>query len=659
MTLTTQDLMSRLQGDGRGGKYLCPAHEDRNPSLHVKEGTNGPVIHCFAGCEPLAVLEALGLTWKDFHSTPEASTGLEALVYYTYKNEKGDPLYRKVRRAGKRFHLEHLANGKWIPGRGPAPSVPYRLPELTDAIERQSMIFFVEGEKDCERLASLGFCATTSGAASSWESGLARHFVDALVVMIPDNDPAGYNYAYQVASDLVGVVSELALLKLPGLPDKGDVSDYLLGHTLDDLNCLFESDEYLRVLDSKDAISRELTWKDPAEVLETPGINFAELLSDNAPRREMLFDPIIPSGSDVVLYAAPKQGKSLFVLEVAITVALGEERMGQLPRGPQVVIYVDHENSLGDIRERLEDFGFSSSDSRLDVLQSHLIYLHFPPAPPLDSEKGGQWAKELVERHNPVLFIIDTVARAVEGEENSADTYRLFHRHALRELKARGVAVIRIDHSGKDVEKGIRGTSDKAGSADLVYLLVADGPRVSLRSKAKRIPWVADEVNYTKLFSPLRHVADTRPHSAAGIELAKILDRLDLPLDASRRTVIDSLKAAGFTSKRGVVIDEAQKIRRQEANRLGRSAFVNSANSDRDKPPDKPSVGLWDKEADKGGQGFSDETKRSSEQGESIRTRNGTNSDKLPPQIGTKSPPLRGDLSQAHQSVALGVSNDS
>ena len=105
----------------------------------------------------------------------------------------------------------------------------------------------------------------------------------------------------------------------------------------------------------------------------------------------------------------------------------------------------------------------------------------------MDSEKGGQWAKELVEQHNPVLFIIDTVARAVEGEENSADTYRLFHRHALRELKARGVAVIRIDHSGKDVEKGIRGTSDKAGSADLVYLLVADGTRVSLRSKKEQM----------------------------------------------------------------------------------------------------------------------------------------------------------------------------
>jgi hypothetical protein len=44
----------------------CPAHEDRDPSLSIRECDDGKVlIHCFAGCRPEAVLEKLGLAWGD------------------------------------------------------------------------------------------------------------------------------------------------------------------------------------------------------------------------------------------------------------------------------------------------------------------------------------------------------------------------------------------------------------------------------------------------------------------------------------------------------------------------------------------------------------------------------------------------------------------
>jgi len=44
----------------------CPAHEDRTPSLHIRECGDGTVlIHCFAGCPPAAVLEAVGLGLPD------------------------------------------------------------------------------------------------------------------------------------------------------------------------------------------------------------------------------------------------------------------------------------------------------------------------------------------------------------------------------------------------------------------------------------------------------------------------------------------------------------------------------------------------------------------------------------------------------------------
>ena len=50
------------------GKWVacCPSHEDRSPSLAIKECSDGrTLIHCFAGCEVEDVLGAVGLTYSD------------------------------------------------------------------------------------------------------------------------------------------------------------------------------------------------------------------------------------------------------------------------------------------------------------------------------------------------------------------------------------------------------------------------------------------------------------------------------------------------------------------------------------------------------------------------------------------------------------------
>ncbi|MCO5107132.1 MAG: hypothetical protein M9907_08625 [Burkholderiaceae bacterium] len=55
--------LKRVRRVGRNRLVACcPAHPDRGPSLSVAEGDDGRIlIHCFAGCAPLAVLEAVGL----------------------------------------------------------------------------------------------------------------------------------------------------------------------------------------------------------------------------------------------------------------------------------------------------------------------------------------------------------------------------------------------------------------------------------------------------------------------------------------------------------------------------------------------------------------------------------------------------------------------
>ena len=68
--MSIETLLSRLDGvkETGHGKYVarCPAHEDRSPSLAIKDEEDGRVLlHCFAGCETEDVLNAIGLTFSD------------------------------------------------------------------------------------------------------------------------------------------------------------------------------------------------------------------------------------------------------------------------------------------------------------------------------------------------------------------------------------------------------------------------------------------------------------------------------------------------------------------------------------------------------------------------------------------------------------------
>jgi hypothetical protein len=52
------------------GRWIarCPAHEDRGPSLSIRELPDGAIlVHDFAGCETQAVLAAVGLAWRDLY----------------------------------------------------------------------------------------------------------------------------------------------------------------------------------------------------------------------------------------------------------------------------------------------------------------------------------------------------------------------------------------------------------------------------------------------------------------------------------------------------------------------------------------------------------------------------------------------------------------
>jgi len=70
-------LLQRLDKVKRIGndryKAICPAHDDRSPSLAIKDDNGKLVIHCFSGCENSDIVAAIGLTLGDL--MPEKAMG--------------------------------------------------------------------------------------------------------------------------------------------------------------------------------------------------------------------------------------------------------------------------------------------------------------------------------------------------------------------------------------------------------------------------------------------------------------------------------------------------------------------------------------------------------------------------------------------------------
>jgi Toprim-like len=159
----------------------------------------------------------------------EATAPIKAKVVavYDYKGGTGELLFQVQRFEPKKFTQRRPDGNGWKYSVKGVRQVPYRLPELLTAPPHKT-VYIVEGEKDADRLASLGLVATcNAGGAGKWRAAHAAYFKDRTVIVIPDNDNAGRNHAQKVAKSLKGIAAHVRILELPDLPEKGDVSDWL------------------------------------------------------------------------------------------------------------------------------------------------------------------------------------------------------------------------------------------------------------------------------------------------------------------------------------------------------------------------------------------------------------------------------------------------
>jgi hypothetical protein len=457
---------------GGGWDALCPAHEDDRPSLSVGVGKDGRVLlKCHACCTAEEVVAALGLTMSDLYADSANGEARRVVATYDYRDEAGCLCFQTVRYCPKDFRQRRPdGGGGWVWDLKGVERLLYRLPELA-AADPSAPVFIPEGEKDVDRVRSLGLIATCNPlGAGKWRARFNGPLLGRHVVIIPDNDDAGRDHARKVSASLAGTAAAVTVLELPGLPDKGDVSDWLsAGGTKERLLGLARQAQDAYHTDD-DADAGTGTPDQRAEF-----VTARELCAMKLDEVRYCVAGVLPEGA-VILAGPPKIGKSWLALGLAVAVASGGKALGSIDVAQGECLYLALEDGKRRLRKRLtkvlRKWGGEAPER-----------LHFCTECPKAGGGGvgvvRSWLKEHPECR---LVIIDTLASMRDRRTSGADVYGADYaditpwQKLAREF---GVTILIVGHTRKrrgeardlDPLEEVSGSLGLTGALDTVLVL--------------------------------------------------------------------------------------------------------------------------------------------------------------------------------------------
>lgn len=501
-TQTALDLvLDRLRDHGcapkrSGGHYAarCPAHDDRSPSLSVgpADQFNGAVVKCHTGCRTEQIVEALGLSARDlFDDASDRHRGSVEVARYPYTTFEGEVLFEKVRRFPKDFRVTPAGVV------GKLASVPlYRLAEVAHAITAGTTVHVVEGEKDADRLVSLGLVATTNyeGAAkpdqrAKWRREYADQLAGAHVVVVADNDDPGRAHASHWAAQLrAGRCKSVRLV----VPTRGkDVSDHLdAGGTLEELAPLASDD-------APDDPEAEATAEQTRERLVSGGTFILDTPA-HVPALWGSGTGVVWAEGEALVVAGPSGvGKTTVAGQLVRGLVVGGEVLGMPVQRRRRVLYLAMDRPRQAARALRRTLG----DLPREVLDEHLTFWKGPPL--TDVAKHPDTLLDLVHAADADVLVVDSVKDAAVGL--SDDEVGAGYNRARQLVIGAGVDVLELHHL---VKRGASGGPPTA-LADLygsVWITAGAGSVVLLWGAAgdpivefKHLKQPAEEVGPFKL----------------------------------------------------------------------------------------------------------------------------------------------------------------
>lgn len=481
--------------EGRETRFLCPAHDDHHPSARWNPEKKTWVCDaCGAGGGWLDLSKRFGLEL----SRPISD---RIAAQYPYHDEQGRLLFEVVRFDPKDFRQRRPDGaGGWAYSLNGTRRVLYNLPRVLAAVAAGETIWLVEGEKDGDTLNERGLVATTNpGGAGKWRDEYSETLRGARVVILPDNDDPGRQHAEKVAQHLQGVAAEVRVLELRGLPEKGDVSDWIREREEEDgkdhestratLEYLASTVPVVSARDSAPPIETggraetetfELSARDSAREGQPPVgglgdgrkstlfVTARKTCSEAAEEVDWIVEPFLASGCLTDLAGPAKAaGKTTLTLAMIRAILDGGEFLGRRTARSPVVFLT--EQSQGTFRAALSRAHLTERDD-LSILYAH-------KAAKLSWPQVVAAAVEECQRIGARLLVVDTLpalSRLRGDAENSAG-------EALRVLESlqqaageHGIAVLYTRHErkgGGPVGEAARGSSAFAGGADVLLSL--------------------------------------------------------------------------------------------------------------------------------------------------------------------------------------------
>ena len=497
---------------GKGWLASCPlpghgqGHGDKNPSLSISDGEDGkPLFKCHSGCDQHELFHAIrnyGLLPEIEKRDPLANIKpLPALTpqvlehEWVYVDEDGEPLFVKQRfktqsAKGKDYRQMRCVKQPdgtiaKFPGFRDTRLVPYRFPELLSAKTAGRTIFLTEGEKAADALVSIGVIATSAHAGSgSWPEEITQYFAGAVVIMVPDNDLAGWTYAAKVAAALIPVVKSLRILDLPveGLTDDAWEWVNVLGGTRQALVELAKLSPLIRHEDDVTTPER-LSGSTPNAINATnataPGNVHQETDKTYKPFKieswqsvkdepiKWLIQDVIPDQSLVALFGPPASFKSFHAMSIAECIASGRPWMGKEINGSGPVLYIAGEGygGIGARIAAIKQHHKTPDSAQLYVVRS-MINLRSSAD---DFTNLIVAIDELVQLIGVQLrmIVIDTLARSFGGgNENNSDDMGVYIQSLGKIQNRYKCSLMLLHHAGKDTSKGLRGHSSLLAAVD-------------------------------------------------------------------------------------------------------------------------------------------------------------------------------------------------
>lgn len=390
---------------------------------------------------------------------------------YDYQDADGRILYQTVRFIPKGFsQRQPNGTGGWIWNLQGVTRVLYRLPCIQAAVRAGEAIYVVEGEKDAERLAMLGLCATTNvGGAGKWKASYSDVLRNARVVILPDNDVAGFQHAQKVKQSLQGIAASVKIVCLPHLSEKGDVSDWLAGGgTRDALIALIDDPnidaDLTEVLEQQEAQPNQGN-REKRELTLTP---LTDLLAEPPESVAYIVEGLLILGGVSILGAKPKVGKSTLARNIGQCVAQGAPFLDRATYQGSVV-YLALEEKRSEVAKHFARMGASNEP----------IYVHVGSAP----EEALEELRAAITRFSAVLAIVDPLFKLVRLRDGNDYTEVSRQLEPLIDLaRQTGCHLLCAHHLSKGERSGgdaVLGSTALFGAVDTLLLMKrsADGLR--------------------------------------------------------------------------------------------------------------------------------------------------------------------------------------